>query len=300
TSGNPALLGWILLAKSTTASAAGEIEVALATARESVAVLRGPIRTLPAAWSAHTLATAVASTDPAAAERALVSSCGPDLHALPQPLRSTAFGLLSRCRLALDHPTAADAVAAAHRCAEESGLASARAAADIADAALSLHRGQPHRAGELALAAADAAGSVGAVVKAASARELAGRALAEAGATEHAIAELRRAAGEFDQCGAPRRAAAVERRLRALGDRGRRRSRPGTGAAGVESLTGRELQVARLIVDRRTNAEIGAELFLSGKTVETHVHNVLRKLDVTSRVEVARAVERHERERPLP
>ena len=68
----------------------------------------------------------------------------------------------------------------------------------------------------------------------------------------------------------------------------------------MESLTGRELQVARLIVDRRTNAEIGAELFLSGKTVETHVHNVLRKLDVTSRVEVARAVERHERERPLP
>ena len=115
TSGNPAMLGWILLARSTTASAAGEIEVALATAQESVAVLRGPIRTLPAAWSAHTLATAVASTDPAAAERALVSSCGTDLHALPQPLRSTAFGLLTRCRLALDHPAAADAVAAARR-----------------------------------------------------------------------------------------------------------------------------------------------------------------------------------------
>lgn len=66
------------------------------------------------------------------------------------------------------------------------------------------------------------------------------------------------------------------------------------------SLTGRELQVARLIVDRRTNSEIGAELFLSGKTVETHVSNVLRKLDVTSRVEVARAVEQYERERPAP
>jgi DNA-binding CsgD family transcriptional regulator/tetratricopeptide (TPR) repeat protein len=299
-SGNPAILGWMLLARSAAASAVGEADVALATAQESVAVLRGPSRTLPAAWAAYTLAAASAPTDPAAAERVLVSSCGPDLDALPQPFRPAAFALLARCRLALDRPAAA-AVAAARRCAEESGLASARAAADTAEAALALHRAEPGRAAELALAAADAAASVGAVVEAASARELAGRALAEAGATEQAIAELRRAAGEFEQWEAPRRAAAVERRLRALGDRGpHRRSRPGRGTAGVESLTGRELQVARLIVDRRTNAEIGAELFLSGKTVETHLRNVFRKLDVASRVEVARAVERYERERPAP
>jgi DNA-binding CsgD family transcriptional regulator len=299
-SGNPAILGWMLLARSTTASAAGEADVALATAQESVAVLRGPNRTLPAAWSALALAAAVAPTDPATAEHALVSACGPDLDALPQPLRPAAFALLARCRLALDRP-AADAVTAARRCAEESGLASARAAADTADAELTLHRGEPRRAAELALAAAAAAASIGAVVEAASARELAGRALAKAGATERAIAELRRASGEFEQCGAPRRTAAVERRLRALGDRGRhRRSRPGTGTAGMSSLTGRELQVARMIVDRRTNAEIGAELFLSGKTVETHLRNIFRKLDVASRVEVARVVERYERERPVP
>jgi ATP/maltotriose-dependent transcriptional regulator MalT len=299
-SGNPAMLGWMLLARSTTAGACGEADVALATARESVAVLRGPIRTLPAAWSALTLAAAVATTDPATAERTLEAACGPELGGLPQPFRPAAFALLTRCRLALDRP-AVDAVAAARRCAEESGLASARAAADTADAALALHRAQPRRATELARAAADAAGSVGLVVEAASARELSGRALAEAGATEQAIAELRRAAGEFEQCGAPRRVAAVEHQLRALGDRGRhRRSRPGTGTAGMGSLTGRELQVARLIVDRRTNAEIGAELFLSGKTVETHIHNVFRKLDVASRVEIARAVERYERERPVP
>jgi DNA-binding CsgD family transcriptional regulator len=45
------------------------------------------------------------------------------------------------------------------------------------------------------------------------------------------------------------------------------------------SLTERELQVARLVVDRRTNPEIAAELFLSQKTVETHLRNIFHKMD---------------------
>jgi DNA-binding CsgD family transcriptional regulator len=60
----------------------------------------------------------------------------------------------------------------------------------------------------------------------------------------------------------------------------------------VASLTERELQVARLVVDRKTNPEIAAELFLSQKTVETHLRHIFRKLNVASRVELARAVER--------
>ena len=55
--------------------------------------------------------------------------------------------------------------------------------------------------------------------------------------------------------------------------------------------------MARLVVDRKTNPEIAAELFLSKKTVETHLRNIFRKIDVSSRVELARAVEHADRGR---
>jgi DNA-binding NarL/FixJ family response regulator len=66
-------------------------------------------------------------------------------------------------------------------------------------------------------------------------------------------------------------------------------------ATGLEALTERELQVARLVVDRKTNPEIAAELFLSPKTVQTDVSHIFHKMDVASRVALARAVERADR-----
>ena len=66
--------------------------------------------------------------------------------------------------------------------------------------------------------------------------------------------------------------------------------RSGSASAVVspaESLTDREIAVARLVAEGKTNAEIGAELFISAGTAKTHVANIQRKLGVRNRVGIA-------------
>jgi DNA-binding CsgD family transcriptional regulator len=58
-------------------------------------------------------------------------------------------------------------------------------------------------------------------------------------------------------------------------------------AAGDTGLTGRELEVARLVMTGKTNREIAAELFVSEKTVETHLSHAFTKLGVSSRAALA-------------
>ena len=109
------------------------------------------------------------------------------------------------------------------------------------------------------------------------------------------MVELERAAAAFDFFGAARYRAQAERELRKLGRTIHRRTAHGTADSGIPSLTKRELQLARLVVDRKTNTQIAAELFLSRKTVETHLRNIFRKLGVANRVELARALEQADR-----
>ena len=133
------------------------------------------------------------------------------------------------------------------------------------------------------------------MVEAALSRTLAGRALAHTD-PERAVAELQQAITTLDRCGAQRYCLEAERQLRKLGHAVHRRSRPGKAdASGLGALSQRELELARLVVDRKTNPEIAAALFLSQKTVESHLRNIFRKLGVSSRVELARAVERADR-----
>ena len=88
----------------------------------------------------------------------------------------------------------------------------------------------------------------------------------------------------------------ARRELRKLGARSEVRG-PATGAdAGLESLTAREREIADLVADRLTNPQIAEKLFLSKKTVESHIRNLFVKLGVSSRVEIARLVERERRQ----
>jgi len=52
-------------------------------------------------------------------------------------------------------------------------------------------------------------------------------------------------------------------------------------------LSGRELDVVRLVVDGRSNDEIGVRLGIGAKTVESHLRRLFERLDVASRTELA-------------
>jgi len=68
-------------------------------------------------------------------------------------------------------------------------------------------------------------------------------------------------------------------------------ARPRTTAlGGVESLTERELRVATLAADGQTNRDIAQALYVTPKTVEVHLSNAYRKLDIASRRELPAAL----------
>jgi len=60
------------------------------------------------------------------------------------------------------------------------------------------------------------------------------------------------------------------------------------GTPGLESLSPREEEILRLLADGMTDREIGEALTISTRTVETHVGNILRKLDARNRASAAR------------
>jgi DNA-binding CsgD family transcriptional regulator len=100
--------------------------------------------------------------------------------------------------------------------------------------------------------------------------------------------QLRAAYELFGQIGAHAFAERAGRELRATGETVRRIS-----ADTREALTPQELQVACLARDGHTNPEIGAQLFISPRTVEYHLHKVFRKLDLTTRKELRGALAGH-------
>jgi DNA-binding CsgD family transcriptional regulator len=116
----------------------------------------------------------------------------------------------------------------------------------------------------------------------------AGTTLAACGEREAALERLGHAYRTARKLGARPLAAEAAREVAALGESvaSRLGSRASADANGA-GLSRRELEVVRLIAIGRTNREVAQELFLSQRTVDMHVRNILRKLDCRSRVEAA-------------
>jgi DNA-binding CsgD family transcriptional regulator len=116
----------------------------------------------------------------------------------------------------------------------------------------------------------------------------AGAALAAVGERDLALERLGDAYRTARRLGARPLAAAAAGEVARLGESvaghlGPRAADDATGAG----LSRRELEVLRLVAVGRTNREIARDLFLSPRTVDMHVRNILRKLDCRSRVEAA-------------
>jgi DNA-binding CsgD family transcriptional regulator len=108
----------------------------------------------------------------------------------------------------------------------------------------------------------------------------------EGEAGEHLAAEVEGLLAFLEECGRRTSADRCRRLLRRLG------RRPGAGVRerGPGELSRRELEVVRLVAEGRSNAEIAATLFISQRTVTTHLQNVYARLGLGSRTALARWV----------
>jgi DNA-binding CsgD family transcriptional regulator len=98
-----------------------------------------------------------------------------------------------------------------------------------------------------------------------------------------ARAQLRPALDGFERLRAERWAERARLELRATGESARKRD-----PSSVDQLTPQEVQISRYVAEGMSNKEIAAHLFLSPRTIDSHLRNVFSKLGVTSRTQLAR------------
>jgi DNA-binding CsgD family transcriptional regulator len=95
--------------------------------------------------------------------------------------------------------------------------------------------------------------------------------------------QLRAALEAFEHLRAEPWAEKARAELRASGETARKRD-PST----ISNLTPQEPYIARLVADGLSNKDVAAQLFLSPRTVDSHLRNVFAKLGITSRTQLAR------------
>ena len=102
--------------------------------------------------------------------------------------------------------------------------------------------------------------------------------------------QLAEALDTFERLGAAPWADRTRVEMRATGGaaaEGGAAEKEAVAAAGLEELTAHELQIARLVAYGETNRQVAAKLFLSPKTIEYHLSQIYRKLDLRSRTQLA-------------
>jgi DNA-binding CsgD family transcriptional regulator len=130
------------------------------------------------------------------------------------------------------------------------------------------------------------------------ASEDAGAAFVRQGMTGQARPLLDQAIEIYERLGAARDLARAEAVLRAAGIRRGRRGARGRPQIGWHSLTPTERTVIGLVAEGLSNPRIGDRLFISRRTVQTHLAHVFAKLDITSRAQLAAAVTQHRGNQP--
>lgn len=113
--------------------------------------------------------------------------------------------------------------------------------------------------------------------------------LAGRGKADEARNVLNEAVDGYDSLGAAWDIGRAERRLRAVGiRRGVHGPRPRRAAFGWEALTPTELKIADQIAQGQSTPKIAQDMFLSRRTVQTHISHILSKIGARSRVDIAR------------
>jgi DNA-binding CsgD family transcriptional regulator len=298
--------------------AAAEAEASLALADEvGLAMLRSWPRSVLALMAVHRgdLGAAAAhlgvSTDAPGPDDDARTTGGPPraslAHALLQEARGDASGALSTLETAWDLSGRGGSHAA--RAVLGPDLVRLALAAGDGDSARRIATAMEATAREAGVSSLEAAalrcrgladGDPERLVRAAAAYAHGPRAFDHAVACEDAAVALARTGGLdearrlFDLAidhliamGADRAAARALAAARSVGIGRRRRGGRARAAYGWRALTTSELEVVRLAADGLTNPEIGRRLFISRRTVQTHLSSAFRKLEITSRVELA-------------
>ncbi len=282
--GSGELLAFVLANKAqvrVAASAPGDPE-ALAAAEEAVATM-GPSDNWRAsmAWCMLGYA-ALTGGDPHRARDALLRAGGDDLRGLQPSMRPLLSELLVTAALFTGDVASASAWSErARREAEQLGLPVQRASAMRSAAQLALHHGDPGRAATLLAEAAAECARSGAVFWEARSLLLAAPVMTAAGRGErgevmwkqgHRLATgggagLLVGLAEMTRPSAPRT--------------------PSTTPPWLASFTAREREIAGLVAEGLTNQAIAGRLYLSPRTVETHLSRVFRKAEVATRSALA-------------